>query len=247
MHKTDQNILARCIKNVFVAGRDLIILVINISEKKPGEKPKIWGMMKIGIVNYILALLLDWLLFCRSREIRLSSKDLYIERPGGVGDLLLWYLLLAIILLGFYYLFSWIYKKVKIKSKQIATGTICLIILVILCPIVVFLNYFMPIAKVDNITPITGRVPDPDYSYSYLFVRHFGSEQCWLQNPVPLQPDADGKWRTLAYFYGIRGMGYEILVINSPMKLDIFTNPDSYDCNDIPRDVKRFVRVVYHR
>ncbi len=247
MYKTIQNILAKCIKNVFVAGRDLIILVINISEKKPGEKPRIWGMMKIGIVNYILALLLDWLLFCRSREIRLSSKDLYIERPGGVGDLLLWYLLLAIILLGFYYLFSWIYKKVKIKSKQIGTGTICLGILVILCPIVIFLSYFMPIAKVDSITTLTGRVPDPDFSYSYLFVRPFGSAQCWLQNPVPLQPDNDGEWRTLAHFGGITGMGYEIVVINSKTKLDKFSRPDGFDCNDIPRDAKRFVRVVYHK
>jgi hypothetical protein len=247
MHKTIQNILARYIKNVFVAGRDLIILVINISEKKPGEKPKIWGMMKIAIINYILALFLDWLLFCPRREIRLSSKDLYIERTGGVGDLLLWYLLLAITLVGFYYIFSWVYKRMKIKSKQIGTGAICLGILDILCPIVIFLSYFMPIAKVDNITPITGRVPDPGYSYSYLYVRPFGSAQCWLQNPVPLQPDTDGKWRTLAHFGGITGMGYEILVINSGTKIDKFTHPGGYDCNDIPRDVKRFVRVVYHR
>lgn len=247
MHKTIQTILADYIKNVFVAGRNLIILIINISEKKPGDKPKIWGMLKIAIVNYILALLLDWLLFCRHREIRLSSKDLYIERPGGMEDLLLWYLLLTITLLGFYFLFSWIYKKIKIKLKQIGSGEICLGILVIICPIVIFLSYLIPVAKVGSITPITGRVPDPGYSYSYLFVRSFGSAQCWLQNPVPLQADSDGKWQMLTHFGGNTGMGYEIMVINSQTKIDKFTYPGSYNCNDIPRDVKRFVRVVYHR
>jgi len=224
----------------FIIFRDLK-LILNIIKKNF----ILWEMMLIEVFSYFIALLLDWFLFCPRREIRLSSKELYIERPGGVGDLLLCYLALAIILVGLYYLFSKIFKKTKMKSNRI--GTVCLGILVTLCIIFIFFIHVIPIAKVDNITPLAGRVTDPDSSYSYLFVRPFGSAQCWLQNPVPLQPDTDGEWRTLAYFGGITGSGYEIVLINSRTKLDKFSIPGDFDCNDIPRDVKRFVRVVFHK
>lgn len=116
------------------------------------------------------------------------------------------------------------------------------------------LSLFVLEPGVDSMTDISGSASDQVRSY-YLLVRPVGSARCWLQSPVPLLLDQEGKWHTTAFFGGIQGQRFEIIAIasktplhapapNPPGALAPFNKPDSYDCNLIPGNVERYVRVV---
>lgn len=222
------------VQNNFIENRAM-------KDKSMKDKPKIWGMMGSAVVSYFLSFLLDRLFFINLREVKFRSKVLYIDRPGGGWDLLMYYLIMALIMALLFYIFLRWFQKHHDTLKKIVIASLGGLILIGF--ISLFLIQLIPIAGVDNVTEISGRV-DELKTYSYLFVRSIGSNQCWLQNPVPLQPDNSGKWITEAYFGGESGSKYELIVISSKTDLDQFSNVGGYLCNKIPVHLKRFVRIV---
>jgi glucan phosphoethanolaminetransferase (alkaline phosphatase superfamily) len=210
-------------------------------------KSKLSELLFSSIGGYIIALILDRVVFINWREeISSTSSNLHIDRPGSSWRLSIYYILLALIVtVLFVLLLKWIRRR-RSTLKKVLLGLVGFIVLI--CLFYIFLSSFIPIAQVDYKMEISGWVKDTS-SYAYLFVRplSMGTGQIWLQDPAPLQPDSFGKWRTLAWFGGISGTRYEIIVILSSLRIERFSLSGAYDFKDIPHGTERFVRVVEHR
>lgn len=198
------------------------------------------------IGEFIINSILDAIHFLGLREkISTTNSNLYIDRPGFFQGLSIYYIILALIITTLIFLFiRWAKNHSILKKVLIWFGGIILVI----SAFYIFLNFAIPIAQVDHKTEISGFVKDKE-SFTYLFIRplDMGTRQIWLQDPVPLQPDSFGKWRTMAWFGGTSGTRYEIFVISSSSEIKGFSLSGAYDFKDIPRGTDRFVRVVEHR
>lgn len=195
-------------------------------------------------------------------EVSQTNSIVTVDRPGWEWDVLFYYLIYysvaaAIVWLVFRYALkrpsyrrhaAWSSLRNVYTGCKIVTSAAAIVLMGFL------ISLFVLEPKVDPITDISGTTNDPGRSY-YLIVRPVGSARCWLQSPVPLLPGQDGKWNATAFFGGISGQRFEIIAIasktplhvpapNPPSPLAPFNKPDSYDCNVIPSEVERYVRVV---
>lgn len=190
-----------------------------------------------AIICYFTAFLLDKIIFQKHREIEIDSSLLTIYRPGDGLDLVSYYFLSVLILSLFLYVIK-MFKKKKIW-----------LISIVLSPLIaiaaLYIGKDLLIAKVEPKMSINGQVKNPKL-YNYLFVRPVDSSNCWLQEPIPLMPDQEGKWRIGAYFGGLRGQQFEIIAIASktPLHPILFSSPGQYDCTQIPDVAERFIRLV---
>lgn len=92
---------------------------------------------------------------------------------------------------------------------------------------------------VRSFEEVRGVGRDPAGSY-YLFIRDpMGT--CWLQGPVPLQLDHDGRWSAKASFGGWSGDRFTILAVSSrrPLHPEPLGRPDQYPCSVVPADTDR--------
>ena len=206
------------------------------------DKKKIifWEIFIAGFVSYLISFALDRVLLINLREVRGSSPVININRPGQGIEPVFHYIIFAIILIAGIALIILLFRK-KLLLKSI--GILAFVIIVLF-----FFNMFAPIAKVDPVMEINGHADKQNWHY-YLFVRPVTSSLCWLQDPVPLQIDQNGKWRTVAYFGGEAGQKFELIAIASiePLNPSIFPHSGSYEYAEIPKGIERFVRVVKHR
>ena len=106
------------------------------------------------------------------------------------------------------------------------------------------INWVSSRSEVDFRDVVSGRLSAPNQLVAYLFVRPIESEQCWLQAPVPLVVADDGHWRAQAFFSGASGQVFETMAVAVPMTIDAFSVPGAYDCDSIPENAERAVRVV---
>lgn len=109
----------------------------------------------------------------------------------------------------------------------------------------VLLGLTLLVPSVGAIQEVGGRAPDPDHHH-YLFVRALGEGTCWLQTPIPLLPDQDGRWRGEAHFGGRGSQRFELIAVAAaePLHPEIFSRPGGYPCTAIPRGTERFARLV---
>ncbi len=197
----------------------------------------------LGLLTSSLYSFLSWIFRPRFLEekgeiVKSEIQKLDISRPGQSVDLIYHYsigiiiIILAIIIIN---------KFLSENRKWIGR------FLVFILFIIVFLvfNFFSPLGKVDSLQEISGHMPQNDW-YAYLFVRPILQGDIWLQRPFPLQPDQNGEWRAGAYFGGISGEKFEILLIASKKRLDpnLFPSVGKYRYGMIPQKSKRYYRLV---
>ncbi|MFA4827836.1 MAG: hypothetical protein WC855_10970 [Thermodesulfovibrionales bacterium] len=209
--------------------------------KKNAINSKIGGKLNdyfiSAIICYFTAFLLDRIIFQKHREIKIDSSLLTIYRPGDGLDLLSYYFLSVLML----FLFLYVIKMFKKKNIWLVS--------IVLSPLIaiaaLYIGKDLLLAKVEPKMSINGQVKNPKL-YNYLFVRPVDSSNCWLQEPIPLMPDQEGKWRIGAYFGGQRGQQFEIIAIASktPLHPIPFISPGQYDCTQIPDVAERFIRLV---
>ncbi len=209
--------------------------------KKNAINSKIGGKLNdyifSAIICYFTAFLLDKIIFQKHREIEIDSSLLTIYRPGDGLDLVSYYFLSVLILSLILYVIK-MFKKKKIW-----------LISIVLSPLIaiaaLYIGKDLLIAKVEPKMSINGQVKNPKL-YNYLFVRPVDSSNCWLQEPIPLMPDQDGKWHAGAFFAGGNGQRFEIIAVASqtPLHPIPFISPDRYDCTQIPDVAERFIRLV---
>lgn len=190
-----------------------------------------------AIICYFTAFLLDRIIFQKHREIKIDSSLLTIYRPGDGLDLVSYYFLSVLILSLILYVIK-MFKKKKIWLVSIVLSPLIAIA-------ALYIGKDLLIAKVEPKMSINGQVKNPKL-YNYLFVRPVDSSNCWLQEPIPLMPDQEGKWRIGAYFGGQRGQQFEIIAIASktPLHPILFSSPGQYGCTQIPDVAERFIRLV---
>lgn len=195
-------------------------------------------------------------------EVSQTNSIVTVDRPGWEWDVLLYYLIYYAVAAGIVWLvFRYIlkhpgYRRHAAWSRLRSFYAWCKIVAVAAAIVGIgfFITLFVLEPKVGPMTDIGGWASDQSRSY-YLLVRPVGSALCWLTSPIPLLPGQDGKWNTTAFFGGTSGQRFEIIAIaskaplhvtppNPPSSLQPFNKPDSYNCNLIPSDVERYVRVV---
>ncbi len=195
-------------------------------------------------------------------EVSQTNSIVTVDRPGSEWDVLLYYFIYYLVAAAMvWFIFRYVAKRpdhgTHAERSPVHTFYTWTKILGSAGGIVLIgflLSLFVLEPKVGPMTDIGGWASDQSRSY-YLLVRPVGSALCWLQSPIPLLPGQDGKWNTTAFFGGTTGQRFEIIAIasktplhvtppNSPSSLQPFNKPDSYNCNLIPSDVERYVRVV---
>lgn len=92
---------------------------------------------------------------------------------------------------------------------------------------------------VQTVDQVHGLGRDPTRSY-YLFIQDQNST-CWLQEPIPLPLDANGKWSTRVSFSGPPGAPFTIFAVSSrqPLHPARFSLPGRYDCSVMLRKTER--------
>lgn len=204
-----------------------------------GIASKIGRDILAAIVAYGVVLLLDWLLFRPSREVLETSPALTIHRPGGFFIVFAYYggAVLSVLLIW------WSIDKLLPARHWLGKLVTMLLVLSI------FLGFasHVLVPRVGPSTGISGQAAEK--LSCYLFVRPVDSSLCWLQTPVPLILDAQGNWKTKAWFSGPSGQEFEILVIGSQIPLHPvpFDRPGEYDCRTILEQEPRSALLVAHR
>jgi hypothetical protein len=207
----------------------------------------------IPLLAIPLSLFVYWILYPRfaaaQGEVKQVSSFVTIDRPGSGWDVIAYsFVIAALIGLALWYLQRMPLRQMPplnpMRNLAIAVSKG----LAVMASIIIaafFLSPFVLAPKVDAKTDISGRASDRS-RYYYLFVRPVDSDRCWLQQPVPLSLDQDGKWWAGAFFGGTQGQRFEIIAVASPISLNpvTFSKPGSYPCAQIPENSERFVRVV---
>lgn len=202
-----------------------------------------------AILSYFVGRILDRLIAEPSREIVQPGIVIDIDRPGSGWDIIIYYLVSAIIV----WVLSWYVQRETIRRKGQAVTVkdviFCILKILLIIIIIIFLAFSLSkiflIPKVAPKMVVSGHVYVPQ-SYNYLFVRPVDSHNCWLQEPIPLIPRQDGGWYAGAFFGGGSGQQFEIIAISSqtPLHPIPFSGPGSYECTRIPNNAIRFVRLA---
>jgi hypothetical protein len=195
-------------------------------------------LLRIAL-SWTISKFLDGLLLQGPREILASSPGLYIDRPGEGWDVVLYYSVAAL-LVG---IASWCIRRwvaVPERASLYSIGA-----MLILCGVALRLSDKVLVPKVAAIASVSGEISDASL-HGYLFVRPLSMGECWLQQPVPLMPDAIGKWRTQVFLGGASGEHFELMLVGSrdAQHPTPFSVPGGYPCAAISRGWPRFVRLV---
>lgn len=193
---------------------------------------------------------MDKIVFLDFREVITSNPVIMIFRPGNNFDIYLYYLVVVIFYsIVSYFLIRYINKKLPKYSKKSLT----LLLFFIYLPLLLVINKFAPIAKVDSVEVVTGEALTS--SNVYVFVRPLdGNGNYWTKptNKFYVIPDQNNMWRITSHFGGNRELRYEIIAIAKKQPLGNTVFPSSCPITnhtfiEISKGADIYVRIVENK
>ena len=220
------------------------------NNQKNSAWPKLISLTISGLIEYLISIFLDKIIFVNAREVIASNPGLKIYRPGNNIDIYLYYLV-SVVLFSMisYFILKYFNKRLQKVNKKL----LAILLLITYLPFLFIISKFAPIPKVRDGTLIQGKAPAN--SYVYVFIEPLNGNGNFYIQEQPGQyhiPDNKNQWRVIGNFGGSPKLKlkYEIIAFSvyNPVKIDstkiIFSIKE---LNKIFTGSDKFVRLVQQK